>query len=177
VQREKKKKHDRNPEDWYRSTACMYKYSTCFLEYKLLKFSRLDQHPQALPWRCLPISLSSPQLSVGWPRFLFRRQAGGGTTSLSISPRSTRPWTTSERRRHVSAPCRFRSCLRATGARALDLLFDLVKGVHLSILRNGIGSSPDVSSDHMISIQPGVQGGLTLSQTTSRIEMTTGSFR
>ncbi|KAF2034993.1 glycoside hydrolase [Setomelanomma holmii] len=37
---------------------------------------------------------------------------------------------------------------------ALDLLFNQTSGAGFSILRNGIESSPDSSSDHMISIQP-----------------------
>ncbi|KAI1874979.1 uncharacterized protein JN550_002408 [Neoarthrinium moseri] len=37
---------------------------------------------------------------------------------------------------------------------ALDLLFSRTSGAGLSILRNGIGSSPDMSSDHMVSIAP-----------------------
>ncbi|KAI0016389.1 glycoside hydrolase family 30 protein [Xylariomycetidae sp. FL0641] len=41
----------------------------------------------------------------------------------------------------------------------LDLLFSTTKGAGLSILRNGIGSSPDMSSDHMVSIQPKSPGG------------------
>ncbi|KAI1113876.1 glycoside hydrolase family 30 protein [Nemania sp. NC0429] len=36
----------------------------------------------------------------------------------------------------------------------LDLLFSTTNGAGLSILRNGIGSSPDMSADHMVSIQP-----------------------
>ncbi|KAI2602154.1 glycoside hydrolase family 30 protein [Hypoxylon sp. NC1633] len=42
---------------------------------------------------------------------------------------------------------------------ALDLLFSTTNGAGLSILRNGIGSSPDMSSDHMVSIQPKSPGG------------------
>lgn len=38
--------------------------------------------------------------------------------------------------------------------RALDLLFSTTNGAGLTILRNGIGSSPDMSSDHMVSIAP-----------------------
>ncbi|KAM7195323.1 glycoside hydrolase family 30 protein [Naviculisporaceae sp. PSN 640] len=38
--------------------------------------------------------------------------------------------------------------------RALDILFSTTTGAGLSILRNGIGSSPDMSSDHMVSIAP-----------------------
>ncbi|KAI0105335.1 glycoside hydrolase family 30 protein [Nemania sp. FL0031] len=41
----------------------------------------------------------------------------------------------------------------------LDLLFNTTSGAGLSILRNGIGSSPDMSSDHMVSIQPKSPGG------------------
>ncbi len=44
---------------------------------------------------------------------------------------------------------------------ALDLLFSQTNGAGLSILRNGIGSSPDMSSDHMVSIatkSPGSPG-------------------
>lgn len=41
----------------------------------------------------------------------------------------------------------------------LDLLFSTTNGAGLSILRNGIGSSPDMSSDHMVSIQPRNPGG------------------
>ncbi|KAI0412140.1 glycoside hydrolase family 30 protein [Xylaria grammica] len=41
----------------------------------------------------------------------------------------------------------------------LDLLFSTTKGAGLSILRNGIGSSPDMSADHMVSIQPKSPGG------------------
>ncbi|KAI0520721.1 glycoside hydrolase family 30 protein [Xylaria bambusicola] len=41
----------------------------------------------------------------------------------------------------------------------LDLLFSTTNGAGLSILRNGIGSSPDMSSDHMVSIQPKSPGG------------------
>ncbi|KAK5651584.1 hypothetical protein OQA88_11857 [Cercophora sp. LCS_1] len=43
--------------------------------------------------------------------------------------------------------------------RALDLLFSMDKGAGLSILRNGIGSSPDMRDDHMVSIQPKSPGG------------------
>ncbi|KAH6652034.1 glycoside hydrolase superfamily [Truncatella angustata] len=42
---------------------------------------------------------------------------------------------------------------------ALDLLFSTTSGAGLSILRNGIGSSPDMSSDHMVSIAPKSPGG------------------
>ena len=45
--------------------------------------------------------------------------------------------------------------------RALDLLFSTTNGAGLSILRNGIGSSPDMSSDHMVSIAPKNPGGPT----------------
>lgn len=45
--------------------------------------------------------------------------------------------------------------------KALDLLFSTTKGAGLSILRNGIGSSPDMSSDHMVSIAPKNPGGPT----------------
>lgn len=38
--------------------------------------------------------------------------------------------------------------------RALDLLFSTTSGAGLSILRSGIGSSPDMSADHMVSIAP-----------------------
>ncbi|KAK3298075.1 glycoside hydrolase superfamily [Chaetomium fimeti] len=41
----------------------------------------------------------------------------------------------------------------------LDLMFSMDKGAGLSILRNGIGSSPDMSDDHMVSIQPRNPGG------------------
>ncbi|KAI1289104.1 glycoside hydrolase family 30 protein [Xylaria venustula] len=41
----------------------------------------------------------------------------------------------------------------------LDLLFSTTNGAGLSILRNGIGSSPDMSSDHMVSIAPKSPGG------------------
>ncbi|KAI1373987.1 glycoside hydrolase family 30 protein [Hypoxylon crocopeplum] len=41
----------------------------------------------------------------------------------------------------------------------MDLLFSTTTGAGLSILRNGIGSSPDMSSDHMVSIQPRSPGG------------------
>jgi O-glycosyl hydrolase len=44
---------------------------------------------------------------------------------------------------------------------ALDLLFNRTSGAGFSILRNGIGSSPDSSSDHMVSIQPKSPGGPT----------------
>jgi len=43
--------------------------------------------------------------------------------------------------------------------KALDLLFSMDKGAGLSILRNGIGSSPDMRDDHMVSIQPKSPGG------------------
>ncbi len=42
---------------------------------------------------------------------------------------------------------------------ALDLLFSQTNGAGLSILRNGIGSSPDMSSDHMVSIATKSPGG------------------
>jgi O-glycosyl hydrolase len=42
---------------------------------------------------------------------------------------------------------------------ALDLLFNRTSGAGFSILRNGIGSSPDSSSDHMGTIQPKHPGG------------------
>lgn len=45
--------------------------------------------------------------------------------------------------------------------KALDLLFSTTKGAGLTILRNGIGSSPDMSSDHMVSIAPKSPGRAT----------------
>jgi O-glycosyl hydrolase len=42
---------------------------------------------------------------------------------------------------------------------ALNLLWNRTSGAGFSILRNGIGSSPDSSSDHMVSIQPKSPGG------------------
>jgi O-glycosyl hydrolase len=41
----------------------------------------------------------------------------------------------------------------------LDLMFSMEKGAGFSILRNGIGSSPDMTDDHMVSIQPRSPGG------------------
>ena len=41
----------------------------------------------------------------------------------------------------------------------LDLMFSREAGAGLSILRNGIGSSPDMRDDHMVSIQPTNPGG------------------
>ena len=41
----------------------------------------------------------------------------------------------------------------------LDLMFSPDTGAALSILRNGIGSSPDMTDDHMVSIQPSNPGG------------------
>ncbi len=41
----------------------------------------------------------------------------------------------------------------------LDLLFNTTSGAGMTILRIGIGSSPDSSSDHMNSIQPKNPGG------------------
>ncbi|KAK3367570.1 glycoside hydrolase superfamily [Podospora didyma] len=41
----------------------------------------------------------------------------------------------------------------------LDLMFSMEKGAGLSILRNGVGSSPDMRDDHMVSIQPKSPGG------------------
>lgn len=43
----------------------------------------------------------------------------------------------------------------------LDLLFNRTTGAGLSIVRNGIGSSPDSSSDHMNSFAPKNPGGPT----------------
>ncbi|KAF1835492.1 putative endo-exoxylanase [Decorospora gaudefroyi] len=42
---------------------------------------------------------------------------------------------------------------------SLDLLFNRTSGAGFSILRNGIGSSPDSRSDHMVSIAPKNPGG------------------
>jgi len=41
----------------------------------------------------------------------------------------------------------------------LDLLFNTTSGAGLSIVRNGIGSSPDSSSDHMNTFAPRNPGG------------------
>src|SRR5947208_1457887 len=41
----------------------------------------------------------------------------------------------------------------------LDLLFNRTSGAGLSIVRNGIGSSPDSSSDHMNTFAPKNPGG------------------
>lgn len=41
----------------------------------------------------------------------------------------------------------------------LDLLFNTTSGAGLSIIRNGIGSSPDSSSDHMNTFAPKDPGG------------------
>lgn len=90
---------------------------------------------------------------------LAPRQAGGTVTvDLSKTYQTMDGFGTSEAfQRAVQI-----SKLSETEQRhALDLLFSTETGAGLTILRNGIGSSPDMSSDHMVSIATKNPGGPT----------------
>ncbi|KAK3325945.1 glycoside hydrolase superfamily [Apodospora peruviana] len=87
---------------------------------------------------------------------LERRQTTGITVDLSKTYQTMDGFGTSEAFQRAVTMKR----LSETEQRKfLDLMFSPEKGAALSILRNGIGSSPDMSDDHMVSIQPKNPGG------------------
>ena len=100
-----------------------------------------------------------PLLLFGAPAFaadVTRRHATGITVNLAQQYQTMDGFGTSEAFQRAVTIQR----LSETEQRkALDLLFSMDKGAGLSILRNGIGSSPDMRDDHMVSIQPANPGG------------------
>jgi O-glycosyl hydrolase len=90
------------------------------------------------------------------PADLERRQATTITVDLGHTYQTMDGFGTSEAFQRAVQMTK----LNADGQRkALDLLFSMDKGAGFSILRNGIGSSPDMSSDHMVSIAVKNPGG------------------
>lgn len=103
----------------------------------------------------LLLALASPALA--WPRSLFRRQSGTAiTVDISETHQTMDGFGTSEA---FQRAVQMQQLPESEQRRALDLLFHPEKGAHFSILRNGIGSSPDMSEDHMVTIQPRNPGG------------------
>jgi len=97
-----------------------------------------------------------PVLGVGHAKGLARRQALTINVNLGQKYQTMDGFGVSEAFQRAVTMQR----LSATEQRKfLDLLFSMEKGAGLSILRNGIGSSPDMSDDHMVSIQPRNPGG------------------
>ncbi len=77
------------------------------------------------------------------------RQAGTVTVDLSKTFQTMDGFGTSEA---FQRAVQISKLSTTEQRRALDLLFSPTAGAGLTILRNGIGSSPDMSSDHMVSI-------------------------
>jgi O-glycosyl hydrolase len=86
-----------------------------------------------------------------WPR-----QANTVTVDLSKTYQTMDGFGTSETFQRAN---QMHALSEANQRYALDLLFNTTSGAGFTILRNGIGSSPDSSSDHMVSIQPKNPGG------------------
>jgi O-glycosyl hydrolase len=84
------------------------------------------------------------------------RQASTITVDLSKTYQTMSGFGMSETFQRANQLHSLSSSLQRQG---LDLLFNMTSGAGFSILRNGIGSSPDSSSDHMVSIQPKSPGG------------------
>ncbi|KAG9232724.1 glycoside hydrolase family 30 protein [Amylocarpus encephaloides] len=114
--------------------------------------------------RLLPLVLSTSLLaspSPSWhnPPLLSPRQS---TSSLTVD--LTKRYQTIDGFGFSEAFQRANTIvnLPATKQRELlDIFFDPIKGAGFTILRNGIGSSPDSSSDHMNSIAPKSPGSPT----------------
>jgi O-glycosyl hydrolase len=93
-----------------------------------------------------------PRGSSHATRALQHRQAGSTiTVDLSKTYQTIDGFGTSEA---FQRAVQMSKLPEAEQRRALDMLFSTTNGAGLSILRNGIGSSPDMSSDHMVSIAP-----------------------
>jgi O-glycosyl hydrolase len=86
-------------------------------------------------------------------RALHHRQSGTTTITVDLSKKYQRidGFGTSQA---FQRAVQMSKLPEAEQRRALDILFSTTNGAGLSILRNGIGSSPDMSSDHMVSIAP-----------------------
>ena len=95
---------------------------------------------------------TQPRGSSHAARALHHRQSGSTiTVDLSKTYQKIDGFSTSEAFQRAIQM----SKLSETEQRhALDILFSTTNGAGFSILRNGIGSSPDMSSDHIVSITP-----------------------
>lgn len=87
---------------------------------------------------------------------LERRQASSITVDLSKTYQTIDGFGVSETFQRAN---QIKALSEPLQRYALDLLWNRTSGAGFSILRNGIGSSPDSSSDHMVSIQPKNPGG------------------
>jgi len=87
---------------------------------------------------------------------VWLRQANTVTVDLTKTYQTMDGFGTSETFQRAN---QMRALSEANQRYALDLLFNTTTGAGFTILRNGIGSSPDSSSDHMVSIQPKNPGG------------------
>ncbi|KAK3356641.1 glycoside hydrolase superfamily [Lasiosphaeria hispida] len=84
------------------------------------------------------------------------RQATGITVNLAQTYQTMDGFGTSEAFQRAVT---IKKLSETEQRKTLDLLFSMDKGAGLSVLRNGIGSSPDMSDDHMVSIQAKNPGG------------------
>jgi O-glycosyl hydrolase len=98
-------------------------------------------------------TLAMPSVAINVPR-----QASTVTVDLSKTYQTMDGFGTSETFQRAN---QMKALSPELQRYSLDLLFNRTSGAGFSILRNGIGSSPDSSSDHMVSIQPKSPGGPT----------------
>lgn len=107
------------------------------------------------PWLSLVVALL-PSAVVGAPDLTSRQSGTAVTINLDQKYQVIDGFGCSEA---FQRAVQMAKLSEAKQQYTLDLLFNTTSGAGLSILRNGIGSSPDMSSDHMVSIQPKSPGG------------------
>lgn len=104
----------------------------------------------------LGVSLFAALVALAEARNLYTRQASTITVDLTKTYQTIDGFGVSETFQRANQMHALSASLQRY---SLDLLFNRTSGAGFSILRNGIGSSPDSSSDHMVSIQPKNPGG------------------
>lgn len=107
------------------------------------------------PWLSLAVALL-PSAVVGAPDLTSRQSGTAVTINLDQKYQIIDGFGCSEA---FQRAVQMSKLSEAKQQYTLDLLFNTTSGAGLSILRNGIGSSPDMSSDHMVSIAPKSPGG------------------
>ncbi|KAF2841741.1 glycoside hydrolase family 30 protein [Patellaria atrata CBS 101060] len=100
--------------------------------------------------------LTLPLLVTAWPNLVARQAGSQVTVDLSRTFQKVEGFGFAEA---FQRAVQLRAISAEKQQQVIDLLFNTTTGAGMTIVRNGIGSSPDSSSDHMVSIQPRNPGG------------------
>lgn len=117
----------------------------------LLRGAQIKKENPMASWLCLATALLPLAAAAGQHGSVARQSTAVVTVNLDQKYQTIDGFGCSEAFQRAVQMSKLSA---AKQQYVLDLLFSTTNGAGLSILRNGIGSSPDMSADHMVSIQP-----------------------